>query len=58
MDKEQQDKIKYDLAISDFFNENYGILLASFLQDNHDKFMVHVADVFEDCKGEKIQWQW
>lgn len=56
--QEEIDAIDYELSIQEFFKKNYAMLLATFLEQQHDEFMLHVEDMFEDHEGKQMNWQW
>lgn len=56
--QEEIDAINYELSIQEFFKDNYAMLLATFLEEQHDNFMEHVEDMYEDHKGKKMKWEW
>jgi len=58
LSEEHKEQIAYEMALSNFFQKNYGMLLATFLEENHDKFMEHVENKYEDHKGEDMKWVW
>ena len=51
--KEQKEYIAYQLGISDFLKDKYAMLLSTFLEDNHDRFMEHIENKYED-ENDKI----
>ena len=56
--EEHKKQIAYEVALSDFFQKNYAMLLSTFLENNHDKFMEHVEQHYEDYEGKDMIWKW
>ena len=53
-----KEHIAYEVSMDNFFKTNYSMLLATFLDDNHDRFMEHVVDCHDDHRGEPMKWVW
>lgn len=58
METHDKEQINYEVALSYFFEKNYAMLLSTFLVDNHDKFMEHVEEKYEDHEGKEMKWEW
>lgn len=56
--EEYKEQLAYESALSKFFQKNYAMLLATFLEDNHDIFMEHISDKYEDHEGKDMEWKW
>ena len=52
------EKTEFDYVMDDFFTTNYPMLLATFLEENHDKFMEHCTEKYEDHEGQDMKWIW
>ena len=49
---------EHEWAMDKFFNKNYAMILATYLEKNHDELMEHAEEMYEDHKGQDMKWQW
>ena len=51
-------ELMYEICLDDFKKDNYPMLLATFLENNDELFQEHIEEMYEDHRGEKMDWVW